>query len=87
MVKPDQLWCFWSYCHEDQAWLELARCSGVAEQAGRPRAAPLCGSGVKLHAGTQLASVPHAWQGTAGQQMLLRGLLSSAPPPVVPTFI
>lgn len=36
----------------------------------------------------QPASVPHAWQGTAGPQMLLlRGLLSSAPPPVVPTFI
>lgn len=31
VVKPDQLWCFWSYCREDRAWLEPARCSGVAE--------------------------------------------------------
>lgn len=43
--------------------------------------------GVRLPAGTQLASVPHTPRGAAGQQMLPIGLLLPGWPPAVPTFI
>lgn len=55
--------------------------------AGQAWAAAQLRFGVRLPAGTQLASVPHTPWGAAGQQMLPIGLLLPGWPPAVPTFI